>query len=442
MKKFILFFCFVLFSTNAFAQLALDENFDYPAGDSLFSVNNPTGWVRNTGSFNEIYVTTPGLVYAGYPLSNIGNAVTLSKEGYDAYKNLTVDSIKTGSVYASFMVRVDTARSGNYFFALLQSGSPSNYEGRVHVNGRAGDGTIAFGITKGNSSSDTAVAGIWTPSVYSLNTTYLLVMKYTFNPVPPVPPQNGNDFVSLFVFESGLPAIEPVPTVGPIQFTGSFDATAIGRVAIRQGLPNSSPNCVVDGIRVATSWFSTVMNIKLAIQGLVDANTSTMTRIDTVEVYLRNSTTPYAIIDSGYIAVDPVSLTGRFEFRNAPTGNYYLDVRYRHLPVFRNGIETWSANGIPFTKYNGTNYDFTNAANKAYGDNQSQIGSIFAMFNGDVNQDGFIGNDDVGAVDNDAFNFVSAYINTDCNGNNFVGADDLAIVDNNAFSFVSKVTPP
>lgn len=435
MEKFILFFCLVLFSTSSFAQLALDENFDYPCCAPNDSIGN-YGWVWNTGLSNPIMVSSPGLVYAGYPLSGIGNACALKKTGYDAYKNLTQDSIKTGSVYASFMVRVDTARTGDYFLALLQSGSPSFYEGRVNVRSIAGDGTLAFGITRGNASSDTLVPGIWTPSVYSLNTTYLIVLKYTFIP------GNNNDAVSLFVFTSGLPAIEPTPTVGPISAYISPDATAIGRVALRQGTDTKAPNLIVDGIRVATSWFSTVMNVKLAIQGLVDANTSTMTRIDTVEIYLRNSTTPYAIIDSGYTAVDPVSLTGKFEFRNAPTGNYYLDVRYRHLPVFRNGIMTWSASGIPFTKYNGTNYDFTNNANKAYGSNQTQIGSVFAIFNGDVNQDGFIGNDDVGAVDNDAFNFVSAYINTDCNGNNFVGADDLAIVDNNAFSFVSSITPP
>ncbi len=436
MKKFILFFCFTLFATGVFAQLALDENFDYPCCAPNDSIGN-YGWVWNTGVSNPIYVSSPGLTYAGYPLSGIGNACTLQNTGYDAYKDLALDSIKTGSAYASFMVKVDTARTGDYFLALLQSGSPSFYEGRVQVRSIAGDGTLSFGITRGNASTDTSVAGIWTPSVYSLNTTYLIVLKYTFIP------GNNNDAVSLFVFSAGLPVKEPIPTVGPISAYTSPDATAIGRVALRQGTASKAPNLVVDGIRVATSWFSTVMNVKLAIQGLVNVSSSTMTRLDTVEIYLRNSASPYTIVDSAYTTVDPLSLTGSFEFVYAQNGVYYMDVRYRHLPVFRNGIATWSeANGEAFTRYNGANYNFTNSANKAYGSNQVLLGSVYSIYNGDVNQSGFIGSDDLSPVDNDAFNFVTGYVNTDVDGDNFVGAGDLALVDNNAYNFVSIMTPP
>ena len=54
---------------------------------------------------------------------------------------------------------------------------------------------------------------------------------------------------------------------------------------------------------------------------------------------------------------------------------------------------------------------------------------------GDVNQDGFIGGDDVGPVDNDNLAgltaFDSGYMTNDINGDGFVGGDDVSITDNN-----------
>ncbi len=89
-------------------------------------------------------------------------------------------------------------------------------------------------------------------------------------------------------------------------------------------------------------------------------------------------------------------------------------------------------------------YDFTAAANKAYGNNQIQVDNSpfkFAIYSGDVNQDGNVDAVDVSLADNDVFNFVTGYVNTDVTGNNIVDAADLGIIDNNAFNFVSKARP-
>ncbi|MEO6695817.1 MAG: hypothetical protein ABIY50_09615 [Ignavibacteria bacterium] len=429
MKKLFLLLILTLVSTGAFAQLRLDENFDYPAGDSI----GAHGWVANTGgSLNRILVTTPGLTYAGYPLSGIGNAATLANTGQDAYKLLS-NNDSSGSVYCSFMVKIDTARTGDYFLALLQTGSNSFYEGRVQVR-TAGAGLVNFGITKANSSSDLLVPGIWSTTTYSLGTTYLVVLKYTF-----VPGGTTNDQVSLYVFSSGLPATEPAtPTVGPITYS-SNDATSIGRVALRQGTAASAPNLVVDGIRVATSWFSTAVNIRLAIQG---PTTAGFTGKDSVKIYLHNPASPFAVVDS---AVANTEINGtvftNYEFKNAAPGSYYLDVRYRNQPVFRNGIETWSAAPITIAQYNGGSYDFTTAASKAFGDNQILIGSVYAIYNGDINQDGIVDGSDGAAIDNAAANFQAGYLNTDLDANDFVDGSDGAIADNNASNFVAKITP-
>ncbi|MDQ3022598.1 MAG: hypothetical protein M3R36_18845 [Bacteroidota bacterium] len=434
MKKLFLFFCIVLFSSQVFAQANLDENFNYPAGDSI----GAHGWVYFSGVANTILVTSPGLTYAGYPLSGIGNATTLNTNGNDNYKSLssTADSNTTNSIYASFMVRVDSATAqGDYFLAFLPNNSTTFFEGRVQARLRSGN--LNFGITKANSSSDTNVAGIWTTSNYSLGVTYLLVLKYTFV----LGNSRTNDQVSLFVLSSGVPATEPTPTLGPNTYP-SFDAENIGRIALRQGGAARAPIVVVDGIRVATSWFPLIVDIKLAIQGLVLGSASI---IDTVEVYLRNATTPYSIVDSSTSAVNfigGVTTYSIFSFPNATSGTYYYDVRYRHLPVFRNGIETWSKNGgESISRFSWNPYDFTTAASQAFGSNQILLGSTYAMYNGDVNQDDVVDLADVATIDNDAFNFASGYLNTDLDGNNIVDISDAAVADNNAFNFVGAVIP-
>ncbi|MGB3018073.1 MAG: hypothetical protein WBC65_09715, partial [Ignavibacteria bacterium] len=210
MKKKLVLILFFGLMLNAFAQQRLIENFDYTAGDSL----GAHGWTSfSGGATNRLLVTSPGLTYSGYPLSGIGNATTITTTGQDAYVPLSasIDTSNARAVYAFFLVNVSAAQAGGeYFAALLPATSTTFYSGRVYA--RDNGGNLNFGITK-SSPNDTNNAAMWSTSNYSYNTTYLLVIKYTF--------ASGlaNDAVSLFVFSSGLPVIEPAPTVGPIAYT-------------------------------------------------------------------------------------------------------------------------------------------------------------------------------------------------------------------------------
>jgi len=126
------------------------------------------------------------------------------------------------------------------------------------------------------------------------------------------------------------------------------------------------------------------------------------------------------------------------KFSTAPSGTYYLVVKHR------NSIETWSANGIAVTRGGSVNYDFSNSSSQAFGSNMIQVDASpvrFAIFSGDVNQDGVVDATDAGAIDNDAFNFVTGYVNTDITGDDLVDATDAAIADNNAANFVGKIVP-
>jgi hypothetical protein len=83
-----------------------------------------------------------------------------------------------------------------------------------------------------------------------------------------------------------------------------------------------------------------------------------------------------------------------------------------------------------------------NAQNNAYGDNQKEVEpGVFAIYSGDVNQDGLVDVSDQGIVDNDIFNFAVGYLNSDLNGDSVVDVSDQGILDNNVFNFVGVISP-
>jgi len=433
MKTIILFLIALFFSTGAYSQINLDENFDYPAGDSI----GAHGWVWFSGVANTVLVTSPGLTYTDNPLSGIGNAATLTTNGNDQYKsfNSIIDSSNGNTAYASFMINVTSAqRPGDYVVAFLPSTSTSFFSGRVQI--RLLGGGVEFGLTKA-SQPDTNTM-VWS-SGYSLNTTYTVVLKYKFISGP------ANDEVSLFVFSGGtIPATEPTATIGPMSFSAtSNDANNIARIALRQGSSTRAPGVVIDGIRVSTTWYPVSLVFNAAIQGLISGFANIT---DTMSLYLRSTTTPYGIVDS---CTAPLKFVNgavdsgiTFSFSNAPTGTYYIDAKYRHLPIYRNAIETWSkSGGEALSKFSWNTYDFTSSASQAFGGNQVTIGTENAFYNGDVNQDGIIDGSDASDVDNAAGNFLSGYLNVDLDGNDFVDGSDGAIADNNAFNFIGAVLP-
>lgn len=92
---------------------------------------------------------------------------------------------------------------------------------------------------------------------------------------------------------------------------------------------------------------------------------------------------------------------------------------------------------------NGGNTTSLTTSNKAYGDNMKEVEpGVFAIYSGDVNQDGYIATDDVTNVDNS--NLVGAsgnYLVNDLNGDTYVGTDDVTLCDNNNLMGISIQRP-
>ena len=231
------------------AQTLFFENFDYPAGDSIGS----HGWVAHSGSANNVKVVSPGLTFTGYPLSGIGNAARLSNNGIDQYKPFSGDSVTSGSVYVSAMVKIDSIKAtGDYFLDLMPPSSVTSLNCRVFAKDTLGG--ICFGISK---SSIGAIQPTWGATVFPYSGTYLVVAKYKFNTGT-----TTDDEVSLYVFSSTLPATEPsTPYAGPVTTTQT-DVASLGRVQLRQGSASLAPTLVIDGVKVGKSWTNIITNVQ------------------------------------------------------------------------------------------------------------------------------------------------------------------------------------
>ncbi len=163
-------------------------------------------------------------------------------------------------------------------------------------------------------------------------------------------------------------------------------------------------------------------------------NLEACTMVDTVNVELRNSVSPFNLIESRK-GLGGNGVSQQISFGNSVNGTpYYIVVKHR------NAISTWSGIPHPFTS-NTLTYNFTTAASQAFGNNMKLTGALYSFYQGDVNQDGFIELSDISAIYNDGTIFLSGYVTTDLNCDNFVDLTDLIICFNNSSNFISIIRP-
>jgi hypothetical protein len=157
---------------------------------------------------------------------------------------------------------------------------------------------------------------------------------------------------------------------------------------------------------------------------------------DQVTVELHNATSPYAMAytfsnvnlsTNGTLGINPIPA--------GVTGSYYVVIKHR------NSIETWSNAPVSFTGSGPITFDFSTAASQAYGSNMKTMGSVFAVWGGDVNQDGIVDTGDMNPVENASTNFIMGYIVQDVNGDGIVDTGDMNIVENNSTNFIMVMTP-
>ncbi len=154
--------------------------------------------------------------------------------------------------------------------------------------------------------------------------------------------------------------------------------------------------------------------------------------VDDITVELHTDIPPYTMVASSLARLKTDGTAAcLFPLLN---GNYYIVIKHR------NGLETWSANPV-FISSN-TNYDFTIAANHAYGNNQIEVEpGIWAFYSGDINQDENVDLLDLSIQEADISNFEFGYYATDINGDGNVDLLDLPLLEANINGFVFSTHP-
>ena len=224
------------------------ENFNYNLSDTLSNISG-SGWtpIATVSVINKVPVVA-GLTYAGSTMSNVGNAVLVKNNGQDIGKAFTGTNIRTGSVYASFLMNVSAAQAtGDYFFAFVDTTiNGSLYRARTFIKS-SGSG-FRIGVSK---SGAVTAAGFNTTDLV-FGTTYQIVVKYT------VVTGIANDSVKLFI-NPVLGANEPVETSSALVTESDFlinTAAGLGGLAIRQGSASNAPTLTLDGFLAGRTWGS------------------------------------------------------------------------------------------------------------------------------------------------------------------------------------------
>lgn len=185
------------------------------------------------------------------------------------------------------------------------------------------------------------------------------------------------------------------------------------------------------------------VNVKLFIEGFMNSSTTMIAcsnplteplHCDTLILKIAMSSSPYTIM---YADTAILQTNGNVQFTipQAFSGNsYYLVINHR------NSIETWSANPQIIT--NGMLYDFTTASSKAYLGNQVNIGGgSFAIYSGDVDQDGVVDHSDLTDIENNSQLSTYGYYPFDITGDNKCESTDYSLVENNYNSGIMVKKP-
>jgi hypothetical protein len=280
MKKILTLFSLLLFVASFNAQILVEENFDYPVGDSL----TQHGWLAHSAAgIVPIKVIEGNLIYPNYPLSGIGNMVqVIGGSGSREDVNLPFSPVTEGSVYVSFLVNVDTASTtSDYFFNVGPNPIATSFRGRVSLKHNS-TGKFNFGLSQ--SSSNPA----FTTETYDYKTTYLLVVEYEF-----VPNAADNDTVRLYI-NPVLGGTKPQADLSYVYTLTAADLQNVGAVALRQG--SNAYSLKVDGLKVTTQW-SDIIPVELtsfnAVSTGKNINISWSTATETnnlgFELYRNNS---------------------------------------------------------------------------------------------------------------------------------------------------------
>jgi len=155
---------------------------------------------------------------------------------------------------------------------------------------------------------------------------------------------------------------------------------------------------------------------------------------DHITVELHSASSYNTII---YEAADvPLSTTGTAAVTIPSSYNesYYITIKHR------NSLETVSPTAVSFAGST-INRSFGTPAD-VFGSNLAlMVDGGYAIYSGDVNQDGILDAGDMIPVDNMAANFAGGWLVEDVNGDGWINSSDITLIIDNASLFIGVKTP-
>uniref|UniRef100_UPI00345E2957 hypothetical protein n=1 Tax=Lentimicrobium sp. TaxID=2034841 RepID=UPI00345E2957 len=271
----------------------------------------------------------------------------------------------------------------------------------------------------------------------------------------------GNDVVNIWVnpAAASLGAAIPPAATATATNTDGTDLGSISQFFIRQDSDSETPFIDIDECRVGTSWADVTpagsagktLNLKAYIEGFwngsgmnqaqdVDQdenifNKFSGTTVDTLSVYLAEADAPWATLFAAHEVSINTDGSMVISVPESLSGNFYIVIDHH------SSIETWSALPVDFS---GTtiDYDFTTAAEQAYGSNQKSMGTVWALYSGDVNDDEYIEFLDVVPIYNLSTTGFFGYSLFDIDGSGYIEFFDYIMANNNSIIGAGMNTPP
>ena len=429
-----------------FSISMINENTGYVSGQNnqvLKTTDGGTSWIAKTGpspvGTSQLYTCdfideNTGWVFVNFSTVAGGN-VFKTTNGGDNWTQYSTGATSE-NIYSAEMVNANTG-----FCVMNSSGQPIF---RTTNGGVNWTGATTTGFT-GSIRGITSVDGNTVYACQSFGTSRVAKstnggVNWTLITLPAAVDANSIDFKdnNTGYVSGNTSGIICRTTNGGANWTFQNTHTITGiKVFVSQGDTAWNIGGISSILRYTGVSSVVSVNLTTSMEAMYNTGTNRLVRKDTVKVYLRNTYSPYAIVDSATGTIDTVSLTGQFAFPNAASGSYYIVVKHF------NSLETWSRSGgetmIAGTPYN---YDLTSASNKAYGNNQVLIGTRWSTYSGDVNQDGIVDLTDIITIFNDVTIFAGgSYLLTDLNADNLTTLTDLLFAYNNNAKFVTLSRP-
>jgi len=155
---------------------------------------------------------------------------------------------------------------------------------------------------------------------------------------------------------------------------------------------------------------------------------------DLITVELHNPTTYLLAVSIPNVQLSTTG-TATVTVPSTYNGSYHITIKHR------NSIETTTLNPVSFA---GSTINQAFTVGNVYGGNLGLMagpGTYYAIYAGDVDQNGSIDSGDFTPIDNDVTNYASGYLATDVNGDGSVDTGDFTSVDNNGLNYIGTVHP-